>query len=357
VPSIAIAGGGIIGLATAWRLAQRGWRVSVFDQGMMGGEASWAGAGMLAPGGEIDEPSELAQLAIESRRIYPAFIRELREASGLAIDFQERGALDLAYSAAELAALEERAARQSALGIDSETVTPAVVGASWPLLRAKGLAGARFYPGDGLVNPREVVVALCAVCRTIGARFMQNCPVIEVADHDGGVEIVTARGAERHDAVLIAAGAWSGAIAVKPVAIPAASPVKGHLIGYQQPAQTCRTIIRHGHSYLLQRASGLLIAGASVEHVGFDRKVDDGIVSQLRAAAGFVMPHLWEMPPSETWVGFRPASAQLQIGRWHTSHVYLAYGHYRNGILLAPLSADRLAAAISGSDALPAPLL
>jgi glycine oxidase len=346
VPSIAVAGGGIIGLATAWRLAQRGWRVSVFDQGTMGGEASWAGAGMLAPGGEIDEPSELAQFAIESRRIYPGFIRELKEASGLAIDFQERGALDLAYSAAELAALEERAARQSAMGIDSEAVSTAVVGASWPLVRAQGLAGARFYPGDGLVNPREVVVALCAACRALGVRFTQNCPVIEVADHDGGVEIVTSRCTEMHDAALIAAGAWSGSIAVKPVAIPAASPVKGHLIGYQQPERTCRTIIRHGHGYLLQRASGLLIAGASVEHVGFDRRIDERIVSQLTAAACLVLPHLRDTPPTEAWVGFRPASDQLQMGRWHGSNVYLAYGHYRNGILLAPLSADRLASAI-----------
>jgi len=149
-----------------------------------------------------------------------------------------------------------------------------------------------------------------------------------------------------HDAALIAAGAWSGAIAVKPVPIPAASPVKGHLIGYQQPAQTCRTIIRHGHSYLLQRASGLLIAGASVEHVGFDRRIDERIVSQLTADAGFVLPHLRDTPPTEAWVGFRPASDQLRVGRWQESNVYLAYGHYRNGILLAPLSADRLASAI-----------
>jgi glycine oxidase len=345
-PSIAVAGGGIIGLATAWRLAQRGWRVSVFDQGTMGGEASWAGAGMLAPGGEIDEPSELAQLAMEARRLYPSFIRELREACGLAIDFQECGALDLAYSEAEHAALDERAARQLAMGIDSASVTLAEVGASWPMVRAESLAGARFYPGDGLVNSREVVVALCAVCRALGVRFMQNCPVIQVASHSGGVEIVTPRGAEMHDATLIAAGAWSGAIAVKPVPIPAASPVKGHLIGYQQPSQTCRTIIRHGHSYLLQRASGLLIAGASVEHAGFDRRIDERIVSQLTAAADFVLPHLRETPPTETWVGFRPASDQLQMGRWQGSNVYLAYGHYRNGILLAPLTADRLAAEI-----------
>jgi glycine oxidase len=352
--SIAIAGGGLIGLSAAWRLAQRGWRVTVFEQGQMGGEASWAGAGMLALGGEIDAPSELATLAIESRRLYPNFISELREASGLAIDFQETGAVDLAYSAEELAALEARAARQAELGIESKPVLAARVGAFWPRVRKDGLTGARFYPGDGLVNPREVVVALCAVCRQLGVRMVQNCAVLGIEDRAGDVLVTTSeatspQSTQMFHVALIAAGAWSGSIAVMPVPIPSSAPVKGHLLGYQQPSQTCNTIIRHGHSYLMQRANGLLIAGASVEHVGFDRGIDSQIVSELIAQAGFVMPHLLETSPTERWVGFRPGSAQIRLGRWASGHVYLAYGHYRNGILLAPVTAERLAAEISAN--------
>jgi glycine oxidase len=346
-PSIAIAGGGIIGVSTAWRLAQRGFRVAVFDQGNMGGEASWAGAGMLALGGEIDEPSELARLAVESRRLYPAFIRELVETSGLAIDFQELGAIDLAYSAAELAALESRAAGQATMGIDSKPVLPAQVASFWPRVRTEGLLGARFYPGDGLVNPREVVVALCAVCRKLGVRFLQNCAVESVSDGGADVQITSADGVATFRAAVVAAGAWSGAIVVNPVPVPASFPVKGHLLGYQQPSQTCNTIIRHGHTYLMQRTNGFLIAGASVEHAGFDRHIDSQIAAQLAMAAGFVMPHLLETTPTETWVGFRPASEKLRLGRWQSSNVYLAYGHYRNGILLAPVTAERLAEEIS----------
>jgi glycine oxidase len=357
-PSIAIVGGGIIGLSTAWRLAQRGFAVTVYDQNTMGGEASWAGAGMLALGGEIDEESELATLAIESRRLYPGFIRELIHASGLAIDFQEMGALDLAYSEEEWAGLEARATRQTAIGIESKAVLPNRVSAFWPRVRTEGLVGARFYPGDGLVNPRDVVIALCAVCRGIEVRLLQNCEVRRVFNRDDGVEVISKHGSDRACAAVIAAGAWSGLIEVGPMAIPESTPVKGHLVGYQQPSQTCNTIVRHGHTYLMQRNSGLLIVGASVEHVGFDRKIDSQVASQLSSAAGFVMPHLLETSPTETWVGFRPASDRLRLGRWEASNVYLAYGHYRNGILLAPVTADRLAAEISadlGTRGTPAP--
>jgi len=304
---------------------------------------------MLAPGGELEEPSELASMAIQSRQLYSTFIRELERESGLPIDFQELGALDLAYSVEGWTALEARAAKQSVMGIASQLVTPGHVATFWPRVRGEGLIGARFYPGDGLVNPREVVAALMAVCRNLGVRLVENCEVLHVSDRNVGVEITTGRGTETHQVALIASGAWSGSIAVNSLPIPASWPVRGHLLGYRQPAHTCHTIIRHGHTYLMQRAGGMLIAGTSVEHAGFDRRVDAQIVSRLSSAAGFVMPHLLETSPTETWVGFRPASEHLQLGRWQSGNLYLAYGHYRNGILLAPLTADRLAAEISAS--------
>ena len=122
-PSVAIAGGGIIGLAIAWRLAQERFRVTVYDKGPLGNEASWAGAGMLSPGGEIAGRSALASLAIQSREMYPQFVRELAAAAGLAIDYQECGALELAYSPGEMESLEARAAAQAGLGIVSKPLT------------------------------------------------------------------------------------------------------------------------------------------------------------------------------------------------------------------------------------------
>lgn len=342
--SIAVMGGGLIGMSVARELARAGWRVAVFEKNLVGGEASWAGAGMLSPGGEMEGPSPLAALALQSREMYRQFVHELEEAAGLAIDYQECGALDLAYSRNELQALEVRAAEQQAGGIHSKAVSAEHILAFWPRLRREGLAGGRFYVDDAIVNPREVTIALAAACRKLGVTVLQNCAVTRIRVLETAVEVEAACGSGTYEAVVIAAGAWSSSVAVEGVPrIPAAEPVKGHLIGYQQPEQTCTTIVRHGRTYLLQRASGLLIVGASVEHVGFDREVRSGVAAELAEEAAFVFPHLGETTPTETWIGFRPASDALHIEAWHSKRLYLAYGHYRNGILLAPATAKRIA--------------
>lgn len=346
----AVIGAGIIGMSAAWRLAQRGFRVSVFDRGSVGGEASWAGAGMLAPGGEIDTACFLADFCIESRRLYPAFIHELESDSSLAIDYQECGGLDLAYAPEVAEALHERAARQDALGIASKPLSSARVAAFWPRLDASGLVAARFYPGDAIVNPREVMVALTAACRSRGVALAENCAVRSVSVFPAGVTLETGASTSSFDLVILAAGAWSSSIGIEGVPpLPLAEPVKGHLIGYRQPDQTCSTIVRHGHTYVLQRANGLLIVGASIEHVGFNRILDAPIVASLENEAGFLFPHLRETTPSECWIGFRPASDELHIGPWHSDRLFLAYGHYRNGILLATATAERLVSQISAN--------
>lgn len=298
---------------------------------------------MLAPGGEIETASLLADLCLESRRVYPAFVRELERDASLAIDYQECGGLDLAYSPEMSEALDSRAARQNALGIVSKFIDPARIAAFWPRLDTSGLIAARFYPGDAIVNPRDVIAALTVVCRKLGIVFEENSAVrqIDISLDEATVETDVSR--SRFDLAILAAGAWSSTIPIAGVPpVPPAEPVKGHLIGYRQPEQTCSTIVRHGHIYMLQRANGLLIAGASVEHVGFTREIDPMIVASLAKEAGFLFPHLRETTSSETWIGFRPASDGLQIGAWHSQRLYLAYGHYRNGILLAPTTADRL---------------
>jgi glycine oxidase len=341
--SVAVIGGGIIGLSIAWQLAREGWRVAVLEKNLAGGEASWAGAGMLSPGGEVEGHSALADLAMESRELYGRFIRELEAASGFAIDYQECGAVDLAYGAEEMQHLEERGACQASLGIVSKPVLADQIAAFWPRLRTKGLKGGRFYPEDAIVNPREVVLATAAACRKQDVQILQNCEVtrIEIGERAARVQACGMNAA--YQAAVIAAGAWSNEIAVEGVApIPVAEPVKGHLIGYQQPAQTCNTIVRHGHSYFLQRANGLLIAGTSVERVGFDREVRREIVAGLQSQTEFIFPHLCETKPSEAWMGFRPASDAVHIEAWHSERLYLAYGHYRNGILLAPVTAQKI---------------
>lgn len=348
--SVAIVGGGIIGLSIAWQLARERWRVAVIEKNLVGEEASWAGAGMLSPGGEVEGPSLLADLAIQSRALYGEFVHDLEQGSGLAIDYQECGALELAYSADELRLLEERAQRRASAGVQSKPVSIAQVAAFWPRLRGEGLAGGRFYPTDAIVNPREMVVALAAACRKLGVSVVQNCDVRRIEITRDAARVHAGNSSGHYEAVVIAAGAWSSEIAIEGVVpIPAAEPVRGHLIGYQQPEQTCSTIVRHGDTYLLQRANGLLIAGSSMERVGFDRQARPEIAAALRVQAAFVLPHLGETTPVETWVGFRPLSDGIHIEAWHSERLYLAYGHCRNGILLAPVTARKIAATVNAN--------
>jgi glycine oxidase len=351
---VAVVGAGVIGLTIAWRLAQRGYNVTVFEQGEAGTEASWAGAGMLAPGGEIHEDSVLTELALESLRLYPSFVIELERVSGSTIDFQRCGALDLAYSADEAFALERRAELQQQLGIRSRPVKPSDVKAFWPRVNLQELESARFYAEDAVVNPREVLACLKSACAKTSVAVRTKSPVLGVDVLDDEVQIRAGETEGSFGSLVIAAGAWSSSIPVAGVPpLPASKPIKGHLIGYHQPAQTCTTILRHGHTYLFQRASGLLVAGASVEDVGYDRTLQPSIADQLSAEATFILPHLGETTFTEVWSGFRPAAESIQLGRWHSRALYLAYGPYRNGILLAPVTAERIVNEISASSEMP----
>jgi glycine oxidase len=351
-PAVAIVGGGVIGLSIAFALSRRetGLFTELFEQSVAGGEASWASAGMLAPGGEFEEVNPVTDLAIESRRMYSRFLRDVEEASELPIDYQECGALDVAYSEDELRALDRRAERQRQLGIQSRRITRTQVATFWPRIRREGLVGGRFYADDAIVNPRELTHALKCVCRKSQVTIYEHCRVKAISVADSGVCVDSDIGKLSCEIAVVAAGAWSGQIEVTGVpALPPSEPVKGHLIGYQQPEQTCNTIVRNRHTYLLQRVNGLLIAGSSVERVGFDRELNPFVEADLAKRAGFLLPHLAETQPSESWMGFRPASDDLHIGKWHSPRLYLAYGHFRNGILLAPGTAERIASFISAN--------
>jgi glycine oxidase len=330
-----VVGAGIIGLTCAWRLSRRNIPVTVFDAGKAGGEASWAGAGMLAPGGEMDDDSPLTQMALASLKMYPEFVESLRECSGISIDYQRCGAVELALNEVEAMKLERRAARQSALGIRSEST------------RHPGAAAARFYPDDALVNPRDVTAALRIVCLRNGVSIHEHEPVIEIFPDGSGVRTVQA--IYRDEGVLIAAGAWSTQLAsIFPV--PAVVPVRGHLIAYEAGAAMLGTILRHENTYLLQRGTGALVAGSSTEYAGFDRTIDESVVQAIHSRASRLLPRLAAMKPVHRWLGFRPGieGGIPAIGRIEGTAVWTAFGHYRNGILLAPQTARGIEESVLG---------
>jgi len=339
-----IAGGGIIGASIAWRLAQGGLRVLLIDAGRVGAEASSAGAGMLAPGGEVEGHQPWNDLALESLRLYPGFVAELEEETGCRIDFQRLGAVELAFSRDEWSAIQARAERQAALGIPSCPLEARDLAQHSPLARPD-VAGALFYPQDALVDPRDIMTALRVACLARNVEIREGEAVAAIRPRDGVVRVETSADTFEAAVCVLAAGAWSSQIPVDGQTLPRAFPVRGHLIGYHVESHSLGPMLRHGSTYLLQRSGGLLIAGTSSEHAGFDRALDPAVVADIHRRAAEVAPRLSGCPPAEQWVGFRPGvdGHSPLIGRAGDTGLWLAYGHYRNGILMAPATARRVA--------------
>jgi glycine oxidase len=292
---------------------------------------------MLAPGGEVTERTEWSDFALHSLRLYPEFIAELERESGCAIDYQRTGALEIAATEADWITLLDRAAKQRELGI-----------LSVPADRKNAL----FYPEDASVDPRDVTKALLTACRRRQVCVYENLPVTAIHAAPDSVAVETPTGRLSATNAVLSAGAWSGSIPFTingvPRSLPGSFPVRGHLIGYHLAAGTCPTILRQGHSYILQRRNGFTIAGTSMETVGFDRTIDPEIVSDIAQRAQALLPILQQAGTPEAWIGFRPRADahQPQIGRFANSTLWVAYGHFRNGILLAPATAERVTSEI-----------
>lgn len=354
LPDTVVVGAGIIGASIAWRLAQAGSRVTLLDTGKLGAEASWAGAGMLAPGGEILERSAWSGFALESLGLYPAFVGELESETGCEIDFKKQGAVELAWTETEWNALLARAREQEQMGIRSAVLNDAGLRECVPLLE-KPSALALLYPEDCLVDPRDVTHALRAACEQHRVEIHESQAALAIRADSRSVEVETAIGALAAKNVVLAAGAWSSEIPVfidgSLVDLPKAVPVKGHLLGYTLPARSLPVMVRYGKTYVLQRSSGLAIAGTSSEEVGFDRRIDTNIVADIAFRAGELIPVLRSATAPAAWVGFRPGTETLQpaMGRFADSNLWLAYGHYRNGILLAPATAQQISREITTS--------
>lgn len=316
---VLIIGGGLIGSSIAWRLAQTGARVTVADAGNLGGEASTAGAGMLAPGSEAARPSRWLDLGVESLALYPDFIDELRAETDFDVEFRKCGCLVLDSEDDGAEGLH----RSMGIRVDR---------------RADGL----FYPDDALTDPAALLRALRQAGKKRGVEW----------EHGGLAEV----DASEHAAVVVAAGAWSASLNIfangAPLTLPESSPVKGHLIGFQMRSGLLGPFLRKGSTYVLQRADGLVIAGTTEEHVGFDTSVELAACEGIHRRAAEIVPELAAADPVRRWIGFRPGP-ELEDGpimrRVAGTNVWLAYGHYRNGILLTPVTAKRVAAEIAAT--------
>ncbi len=342
---VLVVGAGLMGSSIAWLLSKAGCRVVLIDAGSFGGEASAAGAGMLAPGGEYREPSPSARFAIESLAMYPTFVRQFEKESGISIDYRKCGAIELAYDHEGWRALRRRADTQRRFGISAQMLCPSSLSALAPGLNLEGLLGVLYYPDEACVAPADLLRALRAVCECEGVKTLEHSPVesIDAERRRVMVRVREQRIIGRH--LVLAAGAWSSQIPVSRLGvtthIPESFPVKGHLVGYRLLSGSLRPILRNGHHYIVQRKSGFTIAGSSEEQGGFNRSVNPERISEIRHAVGSFYTPISMLEPTREWTGFRPASESHAptIGRVPGTNVWLAYGHYRNGILLAPATA------------------
>ncbi|MDX6586481.1 MAG: glycine oxidase [Solirubrobacterales bacterium] len=349
-----IVGAGVIGLACAWRAAKSGLRVRVIERAEPGSGASGVAAGMLAPVGEATWGEEqLLDAALASHRMWADFADELADAGQAESSLLESGALHVALDADEAGELRRRFDLMRSLGLEADWLTGRECRELEPGLGPSAFAGVH-APHEAGVDPAAIVSALRRACLNEGTEIVTGATVTgAVWDGDAIRGVVTEDGAEhRAQATVLAAGAWSGSVSWLPEgAVPPVRPVKGQILTLRgAPAEpvTGRIVVSE-RVYLVPRADGRLIAGATVEEMGFDTRVTAGGVHELLREAYRALPDIAELELERVVAGLRPGTPDNApiVGWGSIDGLLLATGHFRNGILLAPLTAEAVAALLS----------
>jgi glycine oxidase len=344
-----IVGAGVIGLACAWRAAQRGLDVVVVERERPGAGASNVAAGMLAPVGEATWGEEaILELALASHRLWPDFATELAAASGADPGYLTPGSLHVALDPDEAAELRRRFELMREHGLEAQWLTPSDCRGLEPGL-ASTIAGGISAPHEAAADPRAVIPALVAALHGAGGRIETAAATGAILDGGRFAGIRLDEGRElraRH--VVLAAGSWSAADWLPPEARPAVRPVKGQILTLAGPAgePVCEHLVVTERVYIVPRGDGRLVVGATVEERGYDTRVTAGGVHELLREAYRTLPEIAELELVEAIAGLRPATPDNVplIGPGAIDGLVLATGHYRNGILLTPLTAERIAA-------------
>jgi glycine oxidase len=350
---VTVVGGGVIGLSCAWRLAEAGHTVTLIAPNPGQEGASWVAAGMLAPVTEVQfGESQLTRLLIEGATHWPAFAQALEQASGEVIGYDQSGTLTVAANPSDAAALKDLLAYQQSFGLTVHPRSASQCRTLVPALSPMIGAGVE-VPGDHQVDNRALLAALVTACQRHGVTFRRTS-VTEVID---GPAVHLAEGGRLDaDRILLAAGAGTPGIkGLDAAALPEIRPVKGHILRLAQGPntvrldRTVRALVNGRSVYLVPRADGSVVVGATVEERGDDLGVQAGAVHQLLSDARSVVPGVDEMRLLESSAGLRPATPDNipSIGWTELPGVAAACGHYRNGILLAPYTASTIAQLLS----------
>jgi glycine oxidase len=351
---VVVVGGGIIGLAVAWRLRQRGISVELLERGGTGEGTSRVAAGMLAPVAEVEfgeAGRRVLELGLRSASLWPGFVAELREAAGVELELLRTGTLLLARDEDEARELERQLAFRNSLGLRVQRLRASQARELEPAL-APTVRLALEIPDDHSVDPRAVLAALRRACLAAGVRLREQAEVMRVELDDKGERVagLTLAGGQRIAAeeIVLAAGPWSAGLGELPerARVPV-RPVRGQLLRLRDPAGPglTRRALRFEGGYLLSRGDGRYVLGATVEERGFALSATVGGIHELLREAHELVPGVAELEVEELCVGLRPGTPDNAplIGPGAIAGLTWATGHYRSGILLAPLTAALVA--------------
>jgi glycine oxidase len=347
---VVIVGGGVIGCAIARRAARDGLSVVVLERGAPGMEASWAAAGMLSPLAEANGPGPFLDLLLAAREMYPAYAAALVAETGTDVGYADAGTLYLALREEDEAELGERWAWQSAAGLPLERLTAEEARRLEPAVSPSVRMALRF-PGDHQVDSRALGRALADAAARAGAEVRAGVEAVRLLRESGrATGVACADGTRvRAGAVVLAGGAWAGRMQGLPRPLPV-EPVHGQLLALETMPPLFRHVVDSPRCYLVPRACGRVIAGATVERTGERKAVTPWGLRRLIDGAVEIAPALEHAPLAEAWSGLRPGTPDgfpiLGPDPEMPNLVYAA-GHYRNGILLAPLTGERVGALLS----------
>ena len=347
---IIVVGAGIVGCAIAYELARRGASVEIIDQRHpVGMGATQASAGVLAPFIEAREGNPLLDLGVRSLGLFDEFVTRVSTESGIAVPYRRTGTIDVAVDEAELRALEHTAGVLTTRGVAARIIDRGAACAEEPHL-AHDVIGALVIDAHGFVVASALTRALCAAAQRHGARLIEDRVVRRIHPTDRNLEVETFHGSVTADAVVLAAGSWSGTIEIAGVEprVPV-RPVRGQLLHLDWKSAPLRRVTWSRRCYLVPWDDGSLLVGATVEEAGFDERVTVAGVRDLLEAACDVVPQAWSASFREARVGLRPGTSDdlPVIGPSAVvPGLMYATGHYRNGVLLAPLTAALVADAM-----------
>jgi glycine oxidase len=360
---VVVVGGGVIGLSVAWRARQQGLSVTVLERGAIGRGTSHVAAGMLAPVAEAEfgeAGRRLLELGLRSAEMWPAFAAELEAAASMEVGLMNTGTLLLARDQDEARELERQIAFRDSLGLRAERLRPGQAREREPAL-APTLRLALLAPDDHSVDPRLLLAALGSACESSGVGVREHVRVDRIESNGPGTVVTGVSITPEHGSsefvpagqVVLAAGAWVEQIEGLPAAarVPV-RPVKGQLLRLRDPAGPglLRHVVRFEGGYVVPRADGRYVLGATVEERGYELRATVGGIYELLRDAHALLPGVGELEIEEVCVGLRPGTPDNvpAIGPGALGGLIWATGHYRNGILLAPLTAELVAEVLAG---------